>query len=146
MSVFVDTGVFYAHHDEDAPRHDAATAAMRAVVSGEFGTPITSDYVYDETVTLTYSRFDDVSEAVAVGNRILGRGAHPDAVDLLFVDSEAFFTAVDLLERYDDQGLSFTDVTTIALVDRHDVEYVLAFDDDFDGLVERIDPETVAAG
>lgn len=59
MSVFVDTGVFYAHHDEDAPRNDSASTAMEAVVDGEFGQLLTSDYVYDETVTLALSRFED---------------------------------------------------------------------------------------
>lgn len=28
MSVFVDTGVFFAHHDTDAERHDHAVAAF----------------------------------------------------------------------------------------------------------------------
>lgn len=28
MSVFVDTGVFYAHHDTDAGRHDVGMDAL----------------------------------------------------------------------------------------------------------------------
>ncbi len=27
MSLFVDTGIFYAHHDRDTPRHDTALEA-----------------------------------------------------------------------------------------------------------------------
>ncbi|WP_245778587.1 type II toxin-antitoxin system VapC family toxin [Halomicrobium zhouii] len=93
MSIFVDTGVFYAHHDEDSPRHDPATAAMRAAISGEFGRLLTSDYVYDETVTLALSRFEDPEEARGVGDRIRGCGPFPDAVDMVFVGREGSSTA-----------------------------------------------------
>lgn len=142
MSVFVDTGVFYAHHDENAPRNDSASTAMEAVIDGKFGQLLTSDYVYDETVTLALSRFEDPAKARGVGNRILGRGGFPDAVGLLFVGPETFEAGVEVFERYDDQGLSFTDATTVSVVERHDVDHVLAFDDDFDGIVPRLDPAT----
>jgi len=52
MSVFVDTGVFYAHHDVDATRHDIALQALRHIFqSSEHGRVFTSDYIYDETVS-----------------------------------------------------------------------------------------------
>jgi predicted nucleic acid-binding protein len=38
MSVFVDTGVLYAHHDTDASRHDIGMAALNTVLtSAEYG-------------------------------------------------------------------------------------------------------------
>lgn len=140
MTVVVDTGVFYAHHDTDSSRHKSAQNALSTVLDGQFGRPITSDYVYDETVTLTLSRFGDATQARTVGNRILGRDGYPDAIDLIFIGRDLFFAAVDVRERYADHGLSFTDATTIALVEHHDFDHVLSFDDDFDGLVSRLDP------
>ena len=59
---------------------------------------------------------------------------------MLHVSGAGFTDSVETFERYDDQGLSFTDATTVALCNRHDVEAVASFDDDFDGLVDRIDP------
>jgi hypothetical protein len=53
MSVLVDTGVFYAHHDTDAERHDDAVGAFDDLFEGTYGQPYTNDYVLDETVTLT---------------------------------------------------------------------------------------------
>jgi len=144
MSVFVDTGVFYALHDEDASRHSVAREAMGRLVSGSFGRVLTSDYVYDETVTLARSRFGTTAAALAAGDRILGRDPYPDAVDLAFVDRPVFEAAVETLDAYDDQPLSFTDATTVALVERRDIDHVLAFDDDFDGVVDRLPPERVA--
>jgi predicted nucleic acid-binding protein len=47
-------------------------------------------------------------------------------------------------ERYDDHEFSFTDAMTVAMVEHHDVDAVLSFDDDFDGVVDRLAPETLA--
>jgi hypothetical protein len=51
MSVFVDTGVFFAHHDTDAEHHDQAVSAFDELFDGEFGQPYTNDYVFDDTRT-----------------------------------------------------------------------------------------------
>lgn len=144
MSIFVDTGIFYAHHDRSSPRHDAAAAAVRELLSGTYGQAFTSDYVFDETVTLTLSRTGRVEAARKVGERIRGSGDYPDAVSLLFVSSDCFERAVAAFDRFDDHALSFTDATTVALVEERDIDAVLSFDDDFDGLVERVDPSELA--
>jgi hypothetical protein len=73
-----------------------------------------------------------------------GGRPYPDAIDLRFAGEPAFETAIEAIETYSDQPLSFTDATTVALVDRHDVDYVLAFDDGFDGIVDRLPPENAA--
>jgi len=59
------------------------------------------------------------------------------------VSAAAFAEAVDVFERFDDQQLSFTDATIVALSERLDIDRVLSFDDDFDGLLERIDPASL---
>jgi predicted nucleic acid-binding protein len=140
MSVFVDTGVFYAQHDSDASRHGPAVDAMRRLASGEFGRVYTSDYVYDEAVTLTRQRTGNHSAARTIGERIRGTGAFPKLAELLHVTETEFQVTVELFDRYHDQSLSFTDASTLALMDRRNIDHVLSFDDDFDGLVERLGP------
>lgn len=95
--------------------------------------------MYDEAVTLILSRAGH-GPARRLGKRIRGRGEYPDATDLLVVDRSIFERAIDTFEMYGDQRLSFTDATTIALVEAHDIDHVLAFDDDFDGIVSRLAP------
>jgi predicted nucleic acid-binding protein len=144
MSVFVDTGVFYAHHDTDASRHEVAVRALNRVVgSAEYGRVVTSDYVYDEAVTLTYRRTGRVADAIELGRRIRGEG-YPEAIALLHSSPSLFDDAVDAFERYADHHLSFTDAMTVAAMAHHDVDSVLSFDDDFDGIVDRSVPEAVA--
>lgn len=140
MSVFVDTGVFFAQHDQYVSRHEAASSAMKAVFRGAFGQPYTSDYVLDESITLTRSRTNSHEAAWTIAQRILGRGSYPDRIELVQIADELLDDALGAFERYDDQSLSFTDASTIAVVDAHDIDAVLSFDDDFDGIVDRIDP------
>ena len=140
MSRFVDTGVFYAHHDRDAARHDEAMAALERALSGMWGHLYTSDYVLDETVALTRSRTGKFEDSIAVVDRILGRGRFASAVDLAFVGEDDFYRALHVFETYRDHPLSSTDATTIALVNARDIDSLLSIDADFDGIVERLDP------
>lgn len=143
MTVFLDTGVLYADHDGNAPRHDAASTALDAVYDGEFGQPYVSDYIYDEAVTLTLKRGGVFAPAQRIGEKIRGVDPFPNVYEFLRVSAAVFDDAVDVFERYDDQALSFTDATTVALCRRHDIDAVMSFDDDFDGVTERVDPRSV---
>jgi len=145
MTVLVDTGVLYADHDTDATRHETASGALDAVYDGVLGQPYVSDFLYDEAVTLTMTRAGAHRPARALGRRLRGAGEYPSVYELVSVDRQAFDAAVECFERYDDQSLSFTDATTVALCERRGFDGVLSFDDDFDGLVNRFDPADVAA-
>lgn len=143
MSVFVDTGVFYAHHDTDATRHDVGVSALDDVLqSTEYGQVLTSEYIYDEVVTLAHRRTGNISDGIEVGRRIRGEG-YPDAIDILSSSPGLFEDAVAVYEEYADHEFSFTDAMTVAMVEHHGVDAVLSFDDDFDGVIERLVPETV---
>lgn len=139
MSILVDTGVVYAEHDTDATRHDAAAAALDVVYDGEYGQPFISDYVYDEAITLT-ARRGSSGPAVELGRKLRGIDPYPTVYEFLYTLVPVFDDAIEVFETYDDQSLSFTDATMIALVDRHGIDHVLSFDDDFDGLVSRVSP------
>lgn len=143
MSVFVDTGIFFAQHDTAAARHETAVDAMRAVLAGRLGQPYTSDYVIDEAMTLTRKRTGSYDAAWTIGQRILGRGTYPDRIELTPITPAVFEGTLDTFEKYNDHSLSFTDASTIALVEQDDIDSVLSFDDDFDGLVDWIDPASI---
>ena len=145
MSVFVDTGVFYAHHDTDASRHAVGAEALIEVLrSPEYGRVMTSDYIYDEAVTLTQMRTGDVEAGLELGRRIRGDG-YPSAIELLYSSQSLFDCAVTIQQTYADHELSFTDAFSVAMVESNDIDCLLSFDDDFDGVVDRLAPETLAS-
>lgn len=145
MSVFVDTGLFYALQNTRAQNHEEAKRALATAGSGRYGRLYTSEYVYDEAVSLVRSR-RGYREAKLVGDRILGGGGFPAAYDVLTVSRDDFESALDVFRTYRDHPLSFTDATTIALMDAHRIDSLLSFDADFDGIVERLDPGEGADG
>ncbi|MFB6175639.1 MAG: type II toxin-antitoxin system VapC family toxin [Halobaculum sp.] len=142
MTVVIDTGVFYAHHDEDAARHDDAVDLFDDLLSGEHGQLYTTDYVLDETVTLTRARTNSFEAADTVARRILGEDPFPNVVQLLTVGPDDVRDAVETFRTYSDHGISFTDAATVAVCESRGLDAVASFDDDFDGLVERLhDPD-----
>jgi len=142
MTVLVDTGVLYADHDTDATRHGFASMALEAVYDGEFGHPYISDYIFDEAITLTRTRTGSYAAAKRLSDRLRGQEG-PQVYELLQVSTAVFTDAIAVFERYDDHGLSFTDATNVALIERHGLDGILSFDDDFDGIVQRFDPENL---
>jgi len=137
MSVFIDSGVFVAFHNTRDPNNGRALELMREIVAGRLGSAYTSDYVFDEAVTVALIRTRRPEIALSLGRTILGELTKPFLV-VLRVDGEAFKEAWKLFPRYAGKGLSFTDCTTVALMRMMDVENLVSFDADFDGVMPRI--------
>lgn len=137
MSVFVDTGVFVAFHNTRDVNHGRAMEIVREIVEGGLGTAYTSDYIFDEAVTVALVRTGRPEIALSVGGMILGEFTAPFLV-ILRVDGEIFNEAWRLFPRYAERGLSFTDCTSIALIKARRIERLVSFDKDFDGIMPRI--------
>src|SRR3989304_3716542 len=71
MSVFLDTAVVVAVHNERDGNHERAVAVLEAVREGEHGNAFSSDFVLDESVTLAWVRTKDRRVAKAVGHFFL---------------------------------------------------------------------------
>jgi predicted nucleic acid-binding protein len=88
-------------------------------------------------------RTDSFEAAETVSNRILGVNSFPDVFELIHVGRDDFEATVDVWRQYRDHDLSFTDANSVALCERYDIDTVLSFDSDFDGLVDRRGPTRV---
>jgi len=136
MSVFVDTGVFIAFHNTRDRNHNRAVELIRSIVNGELGTAYTSDYIFDEAVTYTLMKTKDIKKAMDVGRLILGDDELPRFVNMIVVDFPIFKKAWKLFLKY--KKLSFTDCTSITLVQENEIERIMSFDSDFDGIISRV--------
>jgi hypothetical protein len=77
-----------------------------------------------------------------VGRRIRGTG-YLSAIELLHSSPTLFDRAVCVHQTSADHELSFTDAMTVVMTEYHDIDSVLSFDDDFDGIVSRLVPDTL---
>ncbi len=134
--IFVDTSIFIAYVNKRDSNHKRAVDILEDVMRGKYGKAYTSDYVFDEAVTFALLKTKDVRKALNVGRLILGHDDMPRFVEILFVDKAIFKKAWKIFQKY--EKLSFTDCTTIALMEEYEIDCVASFDSDFDGIVTRV--------
>jgi len=120
--VFVDTSVWYAYIRADDPDHKA----VKASIDKWAGRLLTSNFVFDEVVTLVRGRLG-VAKAERVGNTL----RDPGAVDMVRVLPEDEEEAWKIFTQHKDKAYSFTDCVSFALMRRLDLETVLSTDHHF---------------
>jgi len=129
--LFVDTNAFVALFDEDDEHHVRANAVMDGIQDGElnYGPIYTSRYVLSETATvLLYGAGH--REAVDALTTIRGSST----VNILDVTAQLFDQTAEQFAEYDDQRISFVDHLNSVFGDQFDIEYIFAFEDDFQTL------------
>ena len=67
MSIFIDTNIFVALRNENDINHEKSKEIMKKALLGEYGTIYTSDYVFDEAVTVALARTKNVDFAKDIG-------------------------------------------------------------------------------
>lgn len=137
MSIFLDTGIFVAFHNRKDENHDRARTIINEVVNGKFGVAYTSDYVFDEAVTVALARTRRSDAAIAVGKMILGELTKPFTI-ILKVDNDVFEKSWKIFTDYSRQGLSFTDCTSLTLIRSRNIERIASFDAMFEGSAQRV--------
>jgi predicted nucleic acid-binding protein len=131
MSVFVDTGAWFAYFIRRDPDHTPA----RNWVSRNESPLITSDYILDELFTLLKIR-ESYSVAVAAG-KIL---TEERICQIIKITPDDFARAWHNFVQFSDKGWSFTDCTSKVIMERLDISTAFAFDEHFEqfGSVIRV--------
>jgi predicted nucleic acid-binding protein len=134
MAIFIDTGIFVALRNADDDHHARSKELMKQALKGEFGRIYTSDYVVDEAVTTALVRTRRSDLAVDLGKYILDS----PRITKMWVGEDCFFKAWEKFRAFKDKPLSFTDCTSLALIEKGRIKQIMSFDCDFDGLVLRV--------
>ena len=120
--IFVDTSAWYAFIDKSDRDHSAAVNK----VQGLDRFLLTSNYVFDEILTLLKRKLGP-SIAISFGHELWDQ----EVSALVRITEEDETRAWRIFRQYKDKGFSFTDCTSIALMERLDIDTVFAFDDHF---------------
>ncbi len=105
--------------------HSRATKLIKEIISGKYGSFFLTDYIFDETVTITALRAKSLAKAIAVGTKI------KEAMEILKVDEIAFDAAWTIFKDQRNTKLSFTDCTILSMMHLHGITNVATFDSDF---------------
>lgn len=119
--VFVDTSAWFAYVNAADSDHHRVRELLD--VSDRL---VTSNYVFDETVTLTQARLGH-RHAVSVGRTLLDQAT----VELIRVTPPDERAAWVLFERRPDKTYSFTDCTSFVLMRRERITHAIALDAHF---------------
>jgi len=129
MKLFVDTSAYIAYYNVRDKNHDAARSFIKRIVNEELGPVIfyTSDYIFDETVTVIFRLTRNKELAIKVGGYILGS----KVTKIIYVDEEIFNDAWKLFIKYRDKEWSFTDCTSFTIMNKFNIKNAFSFDNHF---------------
>jgi len=134
LAVFIDTGVFVALRNADDELHIRSKQLIKKALKGEFGRVYTSDYVIDEAVTTALVRTRRHDLAVDIGKYII----ESPRITKLWTAKDTFDVSWQKFKTFKDKPLSFTDCTSLALMEKNRVNQIMSFDSGFDGLIQRV--------
>lgn len=120
--LFVDTSAWYAFVNGRDPDH----GRVRDALAGFGGRLVTSNFVFDETVTLCRTRLGHAI-AVRVGTVLLD----PQVVALIRLTADEEEKAWELFLARPDKAYSFTDCTSFVLMRGRGFDRAAALDADF---------------
>lgn len=126
MKLFVDTGAWYALYNDMDDYHPQAAAFLQELV-GQRSWLFTSDYVFDETVTLLRARLGH-KKAVDFGQWV----QQSRLVRMLDVNLKVREAAWEMFVRYHDKAFSFTDCTSFVLMRQLRLTDAFALDNHFE--------------
>jgi len=109
-SVFADTSFFFALVAKRDPAHTAAVKIYAKLLRAG-SQVVTTDYVLDETLTLTKAR---INSEIALA--LLDRIESSEAITMEDIDPQRFVATKTYFRRHADHGYSFTDCASFVLM------------------------------
>ncbi|MEA1906867.1 MAG: PIN domain-containing protein [Euryarchaeota archaeon] len=131
MAVFIDTGAFMAYRNKKDVYHSEADDLLRRALQMEFGSIFTTDFIYDETLTLAMVRTGNKNVAKDISEVMLS-----PRIEMIIIDNTILNKARELFFRLFDKRVSFTDATTMAVMQQENIGKIITFDSHFKGMFE----------
>ncbi|MFH0836952.1 MAG: PIN domain-containing protein [Candidatus Aenigmatarchaeota archaeon] len=125
IAILLDTSFILAYFAENDVHHTKAVAIMDDIISKKYGTPVISDYIFDEMITISLRKLD-ISRAKEIGESLLNSELIIMRIDnMMFKKAWSFFRDENVL------SLSFTDCTNLSLMNIFNIHNIATFDKAF---------------
>ncbi len=130
--IFLDTSVLVAYIVDRDSNHGKAVQLVDSIIAGRYGSAVTSDYVFDETVTVVLVRTKSLRSAITSGQLI------KESIGVISVNDIIFENAWKLFKDQESTRFSFTDCTILALISANHIENLATFDKELDKFYHAI--------
>lgn len=118
--IILDTSFIISYFNTRDQNHSKAAKLMKQMQE-----PLClTDYIFDETVTVSLIRLKSIEKASKIGDIL-------KSLRIIDVEKSGFDKAWDLFCKQKDTTLSFTDCTTISIMQENYIEKIATFDEDF---------------
>jgi len=128
--IFLDSSLIVAYSNEADENHAKALQVVKDVNRGRYGTPVITDYVFDEVVTVMLVKTKNTGQVTELGEKLLG-------TNLLFrVDEDLFNLAWSIFKEQRKPMLTFTDCTSVVVRRSNGISNMATFDEDLQRIGE----------
>lgn len=134
MSVLLDTDFLVAYWNPDERRHAESDTFFEVLARGERGRLFVTDFIVDEAATLALRRARNPGQARSFLRFLLGIPPAPRVLALLHVGPDLFYRASERFPKMAARGLSFTDCTSLEVLQEFHLDAIASFDAGFRGL------------
>ena len=124
--IFVDTGGWVALFGDNDGNHKSAVTVYERFKKSKAAL-YTSDYVIDETITLTTVRANH-AQSVLAGKALLESAV----VKVISVTPDYLQASWELYQKYKDKHFSFTDITTLVIAKNLNIKKLFSYDHEFE--------------
>lgn len=133
MNLFIDASVFCAFINEDDVHHKKSKKILGDLIQNKL-TPITTDYIFDETLTVILRRVNK-EKATEIGRYLLD-----SEISIAPIDVVLFEKTWDEFQKQNEK-FSFTDCSNIAFMKLFGITKIATFDKAFKNVqgIEVID-------
>lgn len=132
----MDTGVIVAAWSSKDAHHREGVELLRDLQSGKLGRPILTDYILAETLNYFVAKARDQNLAENMARELLGEDETP-WLQFVRVDDFVWKHARERFRVFSRAGLSFTDCTSISVIELAEFDGIVSFDSGFDGILKR---------
>ena len=123
--IFLDSSFLVSVEVETDEHHERAIKIRDKIIKGEFGNPVISDYIFDETITVTFGRTKNLHKTIVAGENLM------NSADLVKIDEKIFEDGWEIFKNQKNTRFSFTDCITISLMKNENILNIATFDKDF---------------
>ena len=128
MKVFIDTGAFIAYFIKQEKFHDDVVSKYK-FYRQQKATLLTSDYILDELLTwFSAKQSKQVLEKLVLA---IQKMIDSKELKVLSIDQTVFRKAQEILIKFSDHRISFTDATSFCLYKDFALDEIFTLDDDF---------------
>lgn len=123
--IFLDTSFIVAFYNTRDENHQKAIELMRDIIKGKYGNLYITDYIFGESITVIFIRLKSLSKTVKIGELI------KKSTEMLEIERSDFEGAWKSFKRQKETAFSFTDCTTLGMMERRNIKNIATFDEDF---------------